>query len=467
MLVSPRSHAAPTFTVVDSTDAPDAVEHDGICASTHLGLCTLRAAIQEADWQGGTVVLTTTGTGPYQLTIPPGAEGSTAVPWTNRAGDLDIWTSVTVNGDGVDRTVIDGMGVNRIFDVHPGGTLQLNNLTLQDGRGDLDGVSSHMHGGAIHNHGKIYLFDVVVTDSITSGGWGGGGITNAGFVPPGPGETDPRNGLAQLLNVTISGNSTSLEGGGIENKGLLRMLNVTITQNTAPTGKGGGIYSELAVNPAATLVANNNGGDCWIAAGTVSASPNTSNLAGDGTCHFTGPNDRSGDPGFDTTAPGPPLFYPLLAGSQAVDSGVTCFQSDIRGASRAQDGNGDGIARCDTGSYERDTTLPQLSVADAQRREGNSGTPKMLFIVTLTPATTQPVKVAVATANGTARSGSDYKAQHATMIFQPGSRVKKFWVTLIPDRIKEKNETFKVKLSALTGATIGRAPAVGTILDDD
>ena len=140
---------------------------------------------------------------------------------------------------------------------------------------------------------------------------------------------------------------------------------------------------------------------------------------------------------------------------------------DIRGASRPQDGDGDGVARCDVGSFERDTTLPRLSVADAHRCEGNSGTPKMLFIVSLTPATTQPVTVQVATVDDTARAGSDYNAHHATLAFQPGSHGKKFWVTLIPDRIREKNETFKVKLSSPTGATITRAAAVGTIVNDD
>ena len=37
-----------------------------------------------------------------------------------------------------------------------------------------------------------------------------------------------------MLNVTIAGNSTNFEGGGIENKGVLRMFYVTITDNSAP-----------------------------------------------------------------------------------------------------------------------------------------------------------------------------------------------------------------------------------------
>ena len=49
---SPPAHAAPTFTVIDPTDAPDAILN-GQCASTFQGLCTLRAALQEAQHAGG------------------------------------------------------------------------------------------------------------------------------------------------------------------------------------------------------------------------------------------------------------------------------------------------------------------------------------------------------------------------------------------------------------------------------
>jgi len=150
-------------------------------------------------------------------------------PPSNATGDLDIRTNIRVDGGGVDVSVIDGMGAHRIFDVHAGGTLWLRSLTLQNGRGDRDGATTHEHGGAIHNHGTLTLDHVAVINSSTTGPtWGGGGITNAG------------SGVAQLSNVTIARNSTGAQGGGIENLGELHMLNVTIAENSAPAGKGGG-----------------------------------------------------------------------------------------------------------------------------------------------------------------------------------------------------------------------------------
>jgi hypothetical protein len=50
------------------------------------------------------------------------------------------------------------------------------------------------------------------------------------------------------------------------------------------------------------------------------------------------------------------LFYPLLPTSRAIDLDVYCMSDDIRGVPRAQDGNGDGVSRCDAGSYEREAT---------------------------------------------------------------------------------------------------------------
>ena len=45
--------------------------------------------------------------------------------------------------------------------------------------------------------------------------------------------------------------------------------------------------------------------------------------------------------------------------------------------------------------------------------EGNTGTVAATFTVTLSAASTEPITVAYATANGTATAGSDYQADRA------------------------------------------------------
>src|SRR5262245_12254929 len=68
-----RAQATPVFTVIEPTDAPDA-QLNGVCASTYQGLCTLRAAVQEAEFAGGGHVVLSAGLGDYRLTIPAGPE---------------------------------------------------------------------------------------------------------------------------------------------------------------------------------------------------------------------------------------------------------------------------------------------------------------------------------------------------------------------------------------------------------
>src|SRR5262249_6199364 len=111
---------------------------------------------------------------------------------------------------------------------------------------------------------------------------------------------------------------------------------------------------------------------------------------------------------------------------------------------------------------------PTLDIADASAAEGNSGTTPMNFAVTLSPASSQVVTVQFATSNAGAVAGQDYTATSGTLTFQPGETSKTIGVPVIGDTQFEGNELFLVTLSNPTGgATINRAQALGTILDDE
>ncbi|HKA05799.1 MAG TPA: Calx-beta domain-containing protein, partial [Gemmataceae bacterium] len=111
-------------------------------------------------------------------------------------------------------------------------------------------------------------------------------------------------------------------------------------------------------------------------------------------------------------------------------------------------------------------TGPGLSISDASVTEGNTGTVGMVFTVTLSAPSTQPVTVNFATANGTA-GASDYVSASDTLTFAPGETSKTITVQVIGDVLNEANETFFVNLSSPVNATIADGQGVGTILDDD
>jgi hypothetical protein len=110
---------------------------------------------------------------------------------------------------------------------------------------------------------------------------------------------------------------------------------------------------------------------------------------------------------------------------------------------------------------------PALRVGDAQVAEGNGGATSATFTVSLSAASSQPVTVACATANGSASSGSDYIATTGSLTFNPGETTKTVTVSVQGDTLDEADETFTLNLSGPANATIADGQGVGTVTDDD
>lgn len=111
--------------------------------------------------------------------------------------------------------------------------------------------------------------------------------------------------------------------------------------------------------------------------------------------------------------------------------------------------------------------LPEISVADVSVAEGNGGTKLLAFTVALSKAASGPVTLHYATADGTATAGSDYAAASGTLTFAAGETSKTISIAIAGDTAVEANEGFLLNLSGASGATIARASATGTILNDD
>lgn len=119
------------------------------------------------------------------------------------------------------------------------------------------------------------------------------------------------------------------------------------------------------------------------------------------------------------------------------------------------------------GGSEEPPAAPQLSVADLARDEGDGGPTPFVVTITLSGPASEPVSVTYATADRTARAGSDYEASSGVLTFAPGETSQTVTVTVRGEGRDEADETFTVELSHPAGAELADPTGVVTIVDDD
>jgi CSLREA domain-containing protein len=206
---------AATFTVNSMGDSLDVNPGDGVAADGD-GLCTLRAAIMEANALYGVdeIVLPE---GIVVLSIEGYGENDC------REGDLDIFSNLTIRGAGKDVTIIDGNEVDRVFHIRGAWHVTFKDLTIKNGKAET--------GWSIPE-GEF-------TEKIAGTGKHGGGILNY-------------NGILTLENVALEENiggrggdapwncGSGGWGGGIYNTGRLTVRQCSFKKNVA--GRGGGVY---------------------------------------------------------------------------------------------------------------------------------------------------------------------------------------------------------------------------------
>src|SRR5438034_10746475 len=283
----PRAVAAPVslpINVNNTADVPDWNPGDGKCeTASNNGICTLRAAIMEANAYAGWDTINLQAGATYNLSRP-------GVDDDAYNGDLDITDKLTLNGAWA---TVNGGGLDRVFDVPNAYVfVYMNNLTVRNGAASGD-------GGGIRNKGISTLTNVVITLNHSSGdgggaandgyaailvltnswvttnvgGLGGGGLfNNQGWLTlekslvSGNQETFAYGGgienfwgTVKVINSTISGNTSKSNGGGISSSGLssggavVTLINSTVANNTAGSN-GGGIYDDGGTSDAPAVV---------------------------------------------------------------------------------------------------------------------------------------------------------------------------------------------------------------------
>jgi len=321
--------------------------------------------------------------------------------------------SLTITGPGADSLTIDGGQHESIFQLaSPGGNqvFAIQGLTLTNGRGSDGGgaiaafagetlkVSRSVitgnfgdgkgHGGGIGSEaGTLTVEETIISDNETVANGGGIEIHGVGSVAV------IRNSLISgnraisndegsgggvvceactldIVNSTISGNSSNIGGGGIANSGTTTLLNVTVFDNTADADgipntsngidDGGGISNSGTLALKNSIVAGNhdNGGEAPDCDGTLASED--FNLIGEiAGCTITGAttHNASSDPllaGLSDNG-GLTFTHALLSGSPALNAGDPAGCVDENGDLLTVDQRGFkrpvGSA-CDMGAFE-------------------------------------------------------------------------------------------------------------------
>ena len=347
--------AIPRNYVVNSTlDEVDA-GLDDVCA-TSGGACTLRAAVQEADRHSGPSVITLPA-GTYTFSLA-GSEFFAA------AGNLNINSAgISINGTGAGTTIIDANGLDNAFSVL-GGSLRLNDVTVQNG-------NSNFSGGCISASSMVLTLTRVVVKGCNAASSGGGiaasqsSITitastitqNASSGGGGLFVSESAAG-STLATSTTSGNTagSSASGAMLLFYGQNILRNVTFASNSS--GTLGSVYVGFnsRVDRQDTIIANGGGAASANCVSSGSITDLGYNLEFPGTeCGFGLPSDRRADPRLGGLAGngGALPTHALGFGSPAVDAGddASCAAAPVSGLDQRGRSRPSG-AHCDMGAYE-------------------------------------------------------------------------------------------------------------------
>jgi disulfide oxidoreductase YuzD len=115
-----------------------------------------------------------------------------------------------------------------------------------------------------------------------------------------------------------------------------------------------------------------------------------------------------------------------------------------------------------------DDRTPAISLEDASVMEGGKGQFNLLRMnVRLSRPASSAVTVSYATSGGTATAGVDFISTNGVVQFAPGVTNHAIAVITVGDDANEPNEVFHVRLDNPLHATVAKADATGTIINDD
>jgi hypothetical protein len=222
---------ANVFAVNSSADGP--VDAGGC---TPPSVCTLRDAVAAAN----------AATGASKITVP--AAHYLLNPGASPLGQLAVTKPIEVLGDVARSTIVDANHASRVFAVNStsGPPLLLSGLTITGGSTPTVPPESTDpgDGGGVFSQNRLALDHVAITGNVAA--LGGGGVMN-GTVHNGPSQPPQATfNSVTIANNQVKGGAGNGQGGGAVVATDLVLINSTITANSASDAginEGGGLVS--------------------------------------------------------------------------------------------------------------------------------------------------------------------------------------------------------------------------------
>ncbi len=378
--------------------------------------------------------------------------------------------TVTVNSDVLDESsenfqvilsnptnviVANGSGLGTIYDNNPTPTLAIGDVTVSEGDSGTTNAVFTVSLSAVSGRTVTVSFATADSSAMAPADY----AAQSGTLTFDPGVT--------TQTITVSVNGEMLDEG---NENFLVDL-TSPTNATLADGQGSGTILDdddtLPTLSISDVTVVEGGSGTVNAVFTVSLSVASDQTVAvdfatvDGTA--ANPADYLAQSGTLTFEPGVTTQTITVAvNGDALDELDETFQVELINSTNANLADGQGV-----GTISNDDAPPALSISDATVIEGNSGTVNLVFTVSLSAVSDQPVTVNFAAANGSAAAPADYLAQSGTLTFQPGVTTQTITIAVNGDSLDEVDENLQVNLTSPTNATIADGQGTGTISDDD
>jgi predicted outer membrane repeat protein len=338
----------------------------------------LIADVNAANLTGGASTIKLAPQATFTLTaVDNSADGPTGLPVIAANDNLTILG----NHATIERSADVSTPVFRLFDVAIGGTLTLQDLTLQNGISQGDDFNSSQ-GGAIINQGNLFLSGVTLQDNAAHYG----SLPYGGALSNGP----QGQGTANLDHCIFRGNSADAGGGAIANGGTMTADHILICNNSAPAG--GAINSSGTLTLLHSTVSNNQGelggaiivffatmtiDDCDLSGNSGSIGGALENLGGNVAIAHSRVRGNSADfgvgGGLNNDGGTMTIDRSIVSGNSATDGygggisnfGTLTINDSIVTGNSAGDGSGGGIANSSTLTVDRSKVCGNTALTGA------------------------------------------------------------------------------------------------------